>query len=389
MRPFWVVVGVRIGFWAATLVALLWSPLRGGFPEFAAYGARSDFAFNAFARWDAGWFLGIAQHGYTVEQSASFFPLFPLLTRALAFVVRSHLVAAVSISLLSAGVAAIAIGRIAGLTAGERYTGDSVLFYALYPIAFVFTAAYSDGLFVALAAWAFLSAMRGRVLVAALLGGAAVLARPTGIALLPALALLLWPERHAASAWLRRSPLLLLPAALVAYCLYLRSHFGDAFAFAHSEGTFWLRHVSRAGPFGGMWDALRSGEQGVAQIVLHLPARSGAPAGFPKPEEFAVWNVVQAALLLAACALTWVCWKRVSRAAAVYSAGTIVLFLSVPAAVVPLVSEPRFLIGDFPLFIALAVVAARSGRLRTALTVSFGALGLLAAVGFAHGVWVS
>jgi len=371
------------------LLALLWSPLRSGFPQFAAYGARSDFVFNAFARWDSGWFLGIAQHGYTVEQSASFFPLYPLLIRALGFVLRSDLVAAVTISLVSAGLAAVAITRIARLSTGGSYAGDSVLFFAIYPIAFVFTAAYSDGLFVALAAWAFLSALRSRPAAAGVLGAAAVLSRPTGIALLPALALLLWPKRHTARGWLRIGPLLLLPAALVAYCLYLRSHFGDAFAFLHSEGAFWLRHVPATGPLGGLWDAVRSGEQGAAQLVLHLPAHSGAPSGFPKPEEFAVWNVVQLALLVAACALTWICWKRVSRAAAVYSAATIVLFLSAPAAVVPLVSEPRFLIGDFPLFIALAAAAAGRPRLRSAFVVSFAALGLLAAVGFAHGVWVS
>jgi len=371
------------------LLALLWSPLRSGFPQFAAYGARSDFVFNAFARWDSGWFLGIAQHGYTVEQSASFFPLYPLLIRALGFVLRSDLVAAVTISLVSAGLAAVAITRIARLSTGGSYAGDSVLFFALYPIAFVFTAAYSDGLFVALAAWAFLSALRSRPAAAGVLGAAAVLSRPTGIALLPALALLLWPKRHTARGWLRIGPLLLLPAALVAYCLYLRSHFGDAFAFLHSEGAFWLRHVPATGPLGGLWDAVRSGEQGAAQLVLHLPAHSGAPSGFGKPEEFAVWNVVQLALLVAACALTWICWKRVSRAAAVYSAATIILFLSAPAAVVPLVSEPRFLIGDFPLFIALAAAVAGRPRLRSAFVVSFAALGLLAAVGFAHGVWVS
>src|SRR5205814_6326867 len=114
-------------FWAATLLALLWSPLRGGFPEFPAYGPRSDFVFNAFARWDSGWFLRIVQHGYEVKQSASFFPLYPLLTRALGFVLRSNLVAAVSISLVSAGLAALAIARIARLSMGGGGAEDSVL----------------------------------------------------------------------------------------------------------------------------------------------------------------------------------------------------------------------------------------------------------------------
>jgi hypothetical protein len=134
---------------------------------------------------------------------------------------------------------------------------------------------------------------------------------------------------------------------------------------------------------------VHSGEQGLAQLVLHLPATSGAPNGFGKPEQFAVWNVAQLVLLVAACFLTWVCWRKVDRAAALYSAATILLFLSAPAAVVPLVSEPRFLLADFPLFVTLAVLAADRPRLRTVVVTSFAAFGLLGAVGFAHGIWVS
>jgi hypothetical protein len=379
-----VVVGTRVGYWAAVLAALLWAPIRSGFPAHGAYGARSDFIFGAFDQWDANWFLRIAQHGYDTKQSASFFPLYPLLTRGLAFVLRSNVVAGVAISLLAAGLGGVAVLRIARRWAGARAAHDSVLFLALYPISFVFTAVYSDGLFLALAAWAFVFALEGRVTPAALLGALAVLTRPTGLALFPALLWLLWPRPL-----LRLTPLLLLPATLAGYCVYLHSHFDDAFAFVHSEGSFWLRHVPATGPLGGAWDAVKSGKEGVAQLVLHLPAGSGATAGFGKPEQFAIWNVAQLVLLVAACALTWVCWRKVNRAAALYSATTIVLFLSAPAAVVPLVSEPRFLIGDFPLFVTLAVVSEKRPRLRTFVVVSFAAVGLLAAVGFAHGIWVS
>jgi hypothetical protein len=389
MRPFWVVIAMRAGCWSAVLVALLWAPIRSVFPEHNAYGARTDFVFGAFDQWDANWFLRIAQHGYDTKQSASFFPLYPMLTRAVGFVLRSDLVAGVAISLVAAGFAGVAVLRIARRFAGERVAQDSVLLLALYPISFVFTAVYSDGLFLALAAWAFVFALEGRATVAALLGALAVLTRPTGLALLPALVWLLWPQGWSARSLVRLSPLLLLPAALGGYCVYLNSHFGDAFAFVHSEGSFWLRHVPTTGPLGGAWAAVKSGEQGVAQLVLHLPAGSGAPSGFGKPEQFAIWNVVQLALLVAACVLTWLCWKKVSRAAALYSATTIVLFLSAPAAVVPLVSEARFLLADFPLFITLAVLCAERPRLRSIVTASFAATGLLAAVGFAHGTWIS
>ena len=119
--------------------------------------------------------------------------------------------------------------------------------------------------------------------------------------------------------------------------------------------------MTEAGPLGGAWAALQSGEQGVAQLILHLPAGSK----FGKPEQFAIWNLLQLLLLVAACALTWVCWRRVNRAAALYSATTIVLFLSAPAAVVPLVSEPRFLLADCPPFGTLAGLAAERRRRRS------------------------
>jgi hypothetical protein len=67
----------------------------------------------------------------------------------------------------------------------------------------------------------------------------------------------------------------------------------------------------------------------------------------------------------------------------------IAITLSTPAAVVPLVSIPRFLIADFPLFIALAAVAAPRPRLRLGIIIAFAAVGGIAAVGFSRGVWIA
>src|SRR5437667_197347 len=84
----------------------------------------------------------------------------------------------------------------------------------------------SDALFVAFAAWSFLAAQRGRPVAAGVLGALAVGTRVLGLALLPALLVLLWPRNVRAS--VRLAPLLLLPAALAGYALYLRHRFGDA-----------------------------------------------------------------------------------------------------------------------------------------------------------------
>jgi Mannosyltransferase (PIG-V) len=355
-------VAIRLAFLVVAAVSLLWAP---GHLAMHAYGALGSLLFGAFAQWDAGWFIRIAKHGYDIKQSAAFFPLYPLLVRGLAFVLRSHLAAGVVISLVASAGAGAILQRLSR-------SRDAVLLLALYPIAYVFTAVYSDALFLLVALGSFAAAVRGRSAAAGVLGGLAVATRLLGLALLPALVWLLWRRGPRALA-----PLLLLPAALGAYMLYLHERFHDAFAFAHAEHDIWLRHTPTLGPLTGLWDALHAGEQGLAQLVLHLPG-----GGYGKPEQWAVWNLTNALLLVLAAWLTWVAWRRLGAAYGLYSLATLVIVLSSPAAVVPLVSLPRFLLADFPLFIVLAPYS-------RVLAPTFAALGAAAAIAFSHGAWVA
>src|SRR4029450_307173 len=96
------------------------------------------------------------------------------------------------LSLLAAGIGAVLVAWIARVALGERLAQDSVLYLALYPVAFVFTSAYSEGLFLALSAGAFAAAMQRRSLLAGVLAALAVATRLIGIALVVPLGLLLW-----------------------------------------------------------------------------------------------------------------------------------------------------------------------------------------------------
>ena len=363
MSPAAELVAIRLAYLVLAALGLLWVPHA---PGLHAYGAFGDLVFGTFAQWDAGWFVRIARHGYDTEQSAAFFPLYPLVVRAVAVVLRSEVAAGVVVSLASAAGAAALLYRLTRSRA-------AVLLLALYPVAYVFTSIYSDALFLCLAIASFLAAVRGRSLAAGVLGGLAVATRLLGLALLPALIVLLWKRGRP-----RLAPLLLLPAALGAYMLYLHEHFGDAPAFSHAEGVFWLRHTPALGPLTGLWSATHSAEQGLAQLVLHLPANGV----YGKPEQFAIWNLVQFLLLLAAAWLTWLAWRELGAAYGLYSLATLLIVLSSPAAVVPLVSLPRFLLADFPLFVVLA-------RWRGVLAPAFGAVGAVAAIAFSRGMWVA
>ena len=98
---------------------------------------------------------------------------------------------------------------------------------------------------------------------------------------------------------------------------------------------------------------------------------------------------MQLLLLVAALWLTVVAWRRLGPAFGLYSAAFVAVFLSTPADLVPLVSEPRFLLTDFPLFLALGSVTERHPHLRLTLLCTFSAVGAVAAVAFSRGAWIA
>nr|MBF6592748.1 hypothetical protein [Ktedonobacterales bacterium] len=92
------VAGQAVALWLATRVALL---VFTGFAVAFRVGPRvpvvtlSPRALAlAWQRWDALWYLGIAQHGYTSAQATAFFPLYPLSIRAVTLIIGPHWLAA-------------------------------------------------------------------------------------------------------------------------------------------------------------------------------------------------------------------------------------------------------------------------------------------------------
>jgi hypothetical protein len=296
-------------------------------------------------------------------------------------VTGSILVAGVLVSLASGGVAAWVLAEIAKPVLGARGAHDVVLYLALYPVAFVFTSLYSEGLFLALSAGSFLAAMRGRTVLAGVLGGFATGTRLIGLALVPALAILLWRGRDARSL-LRLAPLLLLPAAVGLYALYLDWAIGDPWAFTSAQAD-WNRDTSPLGPLAGIKDAIQAAGHGTRDL-LDLPA--GGPG---HDQRVGLWNVSHLLLLVAAVWLTWVAWRRLGAAFGAYSAATLAIVLSAPAEGFPLVSLPRFLLADFPLFLALASLTLERPRARDAVLAAFAAVGAVAAAAFARGIWIA
>jgi len=344
---------------------------------------------DVWARWDSAWLVRIAEHGYaSAAQTGAFYPLYPALVGILGRVLFGHyVVAGVVVSLVAAYGAFRLLYRLAASHLGAQEARRAVLYLAVFPMSFFLQAVYSESLYVLLTVAAFLLAERVRFAWAGAVGGLALLTRPSGIALLPCLALLAWRSDD------RRRSLLslgLMPLLFVSYPLLLWYQVGDPLAFAHDElDPLWARHLSAAGPFGGIWDGLAAGWWGVVQLASGSNTHQyWTHVHDTTPLRMAAVNLEYLAFLLLFLCLTVVAWRRLGAVYGLFCALSLAIPLSVPSERWPLLSMPRFGLAVFPFFLALASLG-RNPRVHTAiLTVSAVLLGV-AVTQWALGQWVS
>jgi len=199
----------------AVLIAGYFAVVTIGFdPKMVGMQVSPDAAPNLPARFDAGWYAGIALEGYSFQgrfdrqQNVAFFPAFPLLMRVAGYPLGAFapgvpkdrrlgrlLWGGVIISLGAFAWAAVYLWRLARDTIGEARATDAVALLAAYPFAVFFSAAYTESLFL-LGTVAAIYHFRRQELVAAAAWGLLVgVTRPNGCFLSIVLALLVF-EKH-------------------------------------------------------------------------------------------------------------------------------------------------------------------------------------------------
>ena len=339
---------------------------------------------DVWARWDSVPYLQIAEHGYGGEKgSPAFYPLYPWLVGGVGRVLGGHyVVAGVAVSLAATLVAFVLFHRLARRHLDADGANRALLYLALFPAALFLQAVYAESLFLALALGAFLAAERDRWPLAWLLVGLALLTRPTGIALVPPLAVIAWRSsgRRAAAA-----SFVLAPLVFVAYPLVLHEQLGDARAFLHAE-RFWHRTVSVFGPLDGVWQALHAAWAGVLQLTVGSQTHwYWTPVN---PARTATLNLELLAYLVVLVALGVVAWVKIGAPYGVYVAASLAIPLSAPSDLYPLLSLPRFGLAMFPVFFALAAVTRREAIHTAVLSVSAVFLGV-AVAGWATWQWVA
>ena len=147
---------------------------------------------DGWVRWDAGWYLLVAQQGYRFDASEptltpTVLPLFPALIRLASLVIPDLVLAGLIVANLAFAAALVIMYQAAQRRFGAPIAVRSILFLSLFPFAFLFSAAYAESLTLLLAVGTFSLMERERPFAAAFVAALATLASPAGLLLWPAL----------------------------------------------------------------------------------------------------------------------------------------------------------------------------------------------------------
>jgi hypothetical protein len=299
--------------------------------------------------WDANWYRRIAAMGYgrAGRTSVRFFPLYPLLARAVSWFPGVGTDAALLIISNLAALAAFAlIHRLVIVETNDGETASRAAWWlALFPAAFVLAMGYADSLLLVASLAMFLALRTRHFAAAAVAGLLAGACRPVGVLLaLPALteASRTWRTAPRRQLWSRAASVVAAPIATACYLAWSKVH----------DGSFFLPITAQVSSKnrGGIADPFVTIAHDASDLVHghHLGTALHAP-----------WAVVFVALAI-------VLFRRWPGSYGAYAAITLAITLTAPN----LTSFERYALGCFPFALAVASLTKRRDVCWSALALS-------------------
>jgi hypothetical protein len=336
-------------------------------------------------RFDSGFYLAIAEHGYgsviSLHHASNwvFYPLFPLLVQLVAHLLGGSAgafgIAGVLVANVAALVAVIFLYKLVRHECGAVVAARAVLYLAVFPTSFYLSAVYAESLLLACSVACLYYARTRRWWLAGLCGAAAALARPPGVLLLVPL---VWeygqtlrdhqalpPDINHASRLVRarlrvlarlrgsllaaRAPwtllrivlslpaLALVPAGLYSFMKYAQLKTGDFLASPRNEYLHWGRRPTYP------WDTL-------AVALRH-----------PQGVNLISWNfwILNVSMTVAFLLLTVWAFRTLRMTYALY----MLLMVLLPLSTGNLNSISRYYLAIFPVLVLLALWSSRDLRL--------------------------
>ncbi len=306
-----------------------------------------DPCFQAWYHWDAIAYVNIAHHGYTYIPDTAFFPFWPLIEHFGGILLGNSFPNSFYFAgLIIANICFFCVLVLLYRFLAEDFEPDTArraLFYlAFSPYAIFLFLGYTESLFLLLSIGIFLLLRRGKPLdwwLAGSLGFLAMLTRSSGIILvIPYLVIYIqrfWiTSERAQHSWREKlnafAPLVLIPAGVLVYMIYLDHTTGNPLMFISQEGTFhWHRHLSF--PWAGIVSAFST--------VF-------ATSSF---DNVKIQNLLDLSFTLIPLITLFLGWKYIPLHYALFALSLLLFTLSFPQSAEPLASQPRYIMAIFPI----------------------------------------
>lgn len=279
----------RVALWIVGLVGLWYSQTvyyygRGNAFNFGTtIGDQRDLLRRALAtawlQWDSEHYTNIAQSGYTFAgvrwPNVAFFPLYPLLIRGAAPLVRDNIaLAALLVAHVALFCALLLLYDLLVRDLGRVIAFRTILLLLAFPTAFFFVAGYTESLALALTVAAVWTIRRERWWLAGIVGALLAMTRVPGVLIAPVIGIAYMQQQQ----WRWRSirppllAMLLPPLGLGLFMVYQWWRFQTPWAFLIAQRSW----NNGAGPPWAiplkLWDALQSPqwEMAVLQFVVWM-----------------------------------------------------------------------------------------------------------------------
>ena len=325
----------------------------------------AHYLLQPWRNWDGHWYWLAVREGYGYHTAVTaFFPLYPMLLYAGDWLLDGRIeLAGVLISNAALLGALFLLYQLIATDFPRPVVRRALLYLALFPTAYYFSAVYSESLFLLLSVGCLLAARRDRWWIAGALGFLAALTRSHGILLTLPLAIMFLQQQGWHPLRWRSNPMAiaLVPAGLMSYLVYLRSIWDDPFVTLQAQKG-WDRYS--ANPIQALqagWDAVngcavRDWNAGVDFCWAEQTPTVGTMRSFLWRWALSESNLIELVSTIFLIVVAILAFRFLPLAYSAYFAAGIILPLWSPSAVHPLMSMHRFALALFPVFIMLALI---------------------------------
>ncbi len=285
---------------------------------------------GVWERFDTLRYLRIAEYGYDQPEAVVFYPLYPLLIRALTTILWSPLAAALIISTISCFFLFWGFQKLFELDLSRETTRSALLIYASWPASFILFAGYPESMLAALTIWSVYAARRGLWLLAGALGFLAGLTKAAGALVIVPIIVIAWRE-HKLRFW-RAWPALMCLLGPFAFGSYLM--LAGLPSVAEAYPRYWRTQI--AFPWETLW----------ASIKQFWSARIPTESGNTSSDSLLGFNLLMLLFIFAPVLV-----KKLREEHRIYALAALILFLTKKTD--PLLqSTNRYLLSVYPAFAA-------------------------------------